>query len=39
MLIAVATELITITAQFEQTLSAVPDKAAVVSGYQSLTFR
>jgi len=39
MLIAAATELTTIAAQFEQTLSAVPDKAAVLSGSQSLTFR
>jgi amino acid adenylation domain-containing protein len=39
MLIAAATELTTIAAQFEQTLSAVPDKAAVLSGCQSLTFR
>src|SRR2546430_16964331 len=29
----------TIPAQFEQTLSAVPDKAAVFSGSESLTFR
>jgi amino acid adenylation domain-containing protein len=31
--------LTTIPAQFEQTLSAVPDKAAVFSGSESLTFR
>jgi non-ribosomal peptide synthetase component F len=31
--------LTTIPAQFEQTLSAVPDKAAVFSGDESLTFR
>jgi len=38
-LVAPARQLTTIPAQFEQTLSAVPDKAAVVSGCQSLTFR
>jgi amino acid adenylation domain-containing protein len=39
MLIAAARKLTTIPAQFEQTLSVVPDKAAVLSGCQSLTFR
>jgi amino acid adenylation domain-containing protein len=39
MLIAAARELTTIAAQFEQTLSAVPDKPAVFSGSESLTFR
>src|SRR4051812_43113078 len=39
MSIAAATELKTIAAQFEQTLSAVPDKVAIVSGSESLTFR
>ena len=39
MLIAAARQLTTIPAQFEQTLSAVPDKAAVFSGSGSLTFR
>jgi amino acid adenylation domain-containing protein len=38
-LIAAARQLRTIPAQFEQTLSAVPDKAAVFSGSESLTFR
>ena len=39
MLIATARRLTTIPAQFEQTLSAVPDKAAIFSGSESLTFR
>src|SRR5437867_2673498 len=39
MLIAAARELTTIAAQFEQTLSAVPDKLAVFGGSESLTFR
>jgi len=39
MLIAAARELTTIAAQFEQTLSAVPDKEAVFGGGTSLTFR
>ena len=39
MLIAVARQLTTIPAQFEQTLSAVPDKAAVFGGGASLTFQ
>jgi len=39
MLIAAARELTTIAAQFEQTLSAFPDKAALLSGSESLTFR
>lgn len=39
MLIAAARELTTIAAQFEQTLSAVPDKEAVFGGGASLTFR
>ena len=38
-LVARARQLTTIPAQFEQTLSAVPDKAAVFSGDESLTFR
>jgi amino acid adenylation domain-containing protein len=38
-LIATARRLTTIPAQFEQTLSAVPDKAAIFSGSESLTFR
>ena len=38
MLIATARRLTTIPAQFEQTLSAVPDKAAIFSGSESLTF-
>ena len=36
---AAARQLTTIPAQFDQTLSAVPDKAAVFSGSESLTFR
>src|SRR4030095_2928691 len=39
MLVAAVRQMTTIPAQFEQTLSAVPDKAAVVSGSESLTFR
>ena len=39
MLIATARRLTTIPAQFQQTLSAVPDKAAIFSGSESLTFR
>jgi amino acid adenylation domain-containing protein len=39
MLVAAARQLTTIPAQFEQTLSAVPDKGAVFSGGASLTFR
>src|SRR6266446_9855133 len=39
MLKAAARELTTIPAQFEQTLSALPDKAAIFSGGESLTFR
>ncbi|HEY4271561.1 MAG TPA: AMP-binding protein [Candidatus Udaeobacter sp.] len=39
MLRAAARQLTTIHAQFEQTLSAVRDKAAVFSGSESLTFR
>ena len=39
MLIATTRQLTTIPAQFEQTLSAVPDKTAVFSGSESLTFR
>src|ERR1043166_3434784 len=39
MLIAAARQMTTIGAQFEQTLSAVPDKAAVFGGNESLTFR
>src|SRR5436190_3307056 len=39
MLVAAARRLTTIPAQFEQTLSAVPDKAAIFSGSESLTFR
>jgi amino acid adenylation domain-containing protein len=38
-LLAAARQLKTIPAQFEQTLSALPDKAAVFSGSESLTFR
>jgi amino acid adenylation domain-containing protein len=38
-LIGTARRLTTIPAQFEQTLSAVPDKAAIFSGSESLTFR
>src|SRR5947207_3200632 len=38
MLVA-ARQMTTIPAQFEQTLSAVPDKAAIFSGSESLTFR
>ena len=38
MLIAAARELTTIPAQFEETLSDVPDKPAVLSACQSLTF-
>jgi acyl-CoA synthetase (AMP-forming)/AMP-acid ligase II len=38
-LIAAAKQLTTIPAQFEQTLSIVPDKLAVFSGSESLTFR
>src|SRR4030095_4350925 len=39
MLVAAVRQMTTIPAQFEQTLSAVPNKAAVVSGSESLTFR
>ena len=39
MLVAAARQMTTIPAQFEQTLSAIPDKAAVFSGSKSLTFR
>jgi amino acid adenylation domain-containing protein len=39
MLKAAARELTTIPAQFEQTLSALPDKAAIFSGGESLSFR
>ena len=39
MLIATARRSTTIPAQFQQTLSAVPDKAAIFSGSESLTFR
>src|SRR2546429_7903375 len=39
MLVAAARQMTTIPAQFEQTLSALPDKAAVFSGSESLTFR
>jgi amino acid adenylation domain-containing protein len=39
MLIAAARQMTTVPAQFEQTLLAVPDKAAVFSGSESLTFR
>lgn len=39
MLVAAARQMTTIPAQFEQTLSAVPDKAAVLSEGVSLTFR
>jgi amino acid adenylation domain-containing protein len=38
-LTATARRLTTIPAEFEQTLSAVPDKAAIFSGSESLTFR
>ena len=38
-LVAAARQLKTIFAQLEQTLSTVPDKAAVFSGSESLTFR
>src|SRR2546423_1445443 len=38
-LIAAARQMTTIPAQFEQTLFAVPDKAAIFSGSESLTFR
>jgi amino acid adenylation domain-containing protein len=39
MLIAAARQMTTVPSQFEQTLLAVPDKAAVFSGSESLTFR
>src|SRR6266699_3199810 len=39
MLKAAARELTTISSQFEQTLSAFPDKAAIFSGGESLSFR
>lgn len=39
MLVAAARQMTTIPAQFEQTLSTVPDKAAVFSGGEALTFR
>src|SRR5205809_4151374 len=39
MLKAAARELTTIPAQFEQTLSALPDKAAIFSGSESLSFQ
>ena len=39
MLVATARQMTTIPVQFEQTLSGVPDKAAVFSGGASLTFR
>ena len=39
MLVAAAREFTTIAAQFEQTLSATPDKEAVFGGGESLTFR
>src|SRR6266481_3830190 len=39
MLVAAAREITTIPAQFDRTLSALPDKAAVFSGSESLTFR
>ena len=38
-LMAAARELTTIPAQFEQTLSALPDKAAIFSGSESLSFQ
>jgi len=38
-LVATARQLTTIPAQFEQTLSAVPGKAAIFSGSESLAFR
>jgi amino acid adenylation domain-containing protein len=39
MQVAAAREITTIPAQFDRTLSALPDKAAVFSGSESLTFR
>ena len=39
MLVAAARQTTAIPAQFEQTLPAVPDKVAVFSGSESLTFR
>src|SRR6266581_2002636 len=39
MLVAAARQMTTIPAQFDRTLSALPDKAAVFSGSESLTFR